>query len=383
MTGLLEHRLLLVLGKGGVGRTTVAAALARAATRKGKRVLLAQTNAPERLGQLLGSKTAIGPNVTVVDERLSAVNMTPREALREYGVLLLRYEPLYRAIFENKPMRSFLGAFPGLDYWTMLGKTWWHTNELQDGRAKYDLVVLDGPASGHAVAMLRIPDAVASALTQTAPAREIIVIDDGSTDQTAAALAPYSSRIQYVHRENRGKAAARNAGIKMASSDWVAFLDSDDVWYPEWIEIVDTFLTERSAEVDLVFSNYSEWNADNTITESPLEKKKLFPVFQRYGLTIDRLMPAACAVRVRERTIKCRLGAISSHLFLGNFVPTSGVCADEVPAPARGTSMRPLTLPKTGISGSASHGGATAPISTCLPLSTGSTRIRPSTRPGA
>jgi glycosyltransferase involved in cell wall biosynthesis len=170
-----------------------------------------------------------------------------------------------------------------------------------------------------------VVDAVASALTQTAPAREIIVIDDGSTDQTAAALAPYSSRIQYVHRENRGKAAARNAGIKMASSDWVAFLDSDDVWYPEWIEIVDTFLTERSAEVDLVFSNYSEWNADNTITESPLEKKKLFPVFQRYGLTIDRLMPAACAVRVRERTIKCRLGAISSHLFLGNFVPTSGV----------------------------------------------------------
>jgi anion-transporting ArsA/GET3 family ATPase len=174
LTGLLEHRLLLVLGKGGVGRTTVAAALARAATRKGKRVLLAQTNAPERLGQLLGSKTAIGPNVTVVDERLSAVNMTPREALREYGVLLLRYEPLYRAIFENKPMRSFLGAFPGLDYWTMLGKTWWHTNELQDGRAKYDLVVLDGPASGHAVAMLRIPDAVASAMPKGPLARDAL-----------------------------------------------------------------------------------------------------------------------------------------------------------------------------------------------------------------
>ena len=72
-----------------------------------------------------------------------AVNISPKAALHEYGVLLLRYEPIYRAVFENKPMRSFLGAFPGLDYWTMLGKAWWHTTETQDGRLRYDLVVLD------------------------------------------------------------------------------------------------------------------------------------------------------------------------------------------------------------------------------------------------
>jgi anion-transporting ArsA/GET3 family ATPase len=154
----------VLAGKGGVGRTTVAAAIARVATRLGKRVLLAQTNAPERLARLLGGKTAIGPLVTPIDERLSAVNMTPKQSLHEYGVMLLKYEPLYRAVFENKPMRSFLGAFPGLDYWTMLGKAWWHTTELEYGRLKYDLILLDGPASGHATAMLRIPDAVKSAM---------------------------------------------------------------------------------------------------------------------------------------------------------------------------------------------------------------------------
>jgi anion-transporting ArsA/GET3 family ATPase len=168
----LDRRLLLVVGKGGVGRTTIAAALARAATRLGKRVLLTQTNAPERLGRLLGCKDAIGPTVTAIDEGLSAVNMNPKVALHEYGVMLLRYEPLYRAVFENKPMRSFLGAFPGLDYWTMLGKTWWHTTERQDGRNKYDLVILDGPASGHALAMLRIPDAVKSAMPKGPLARD-------------------------------------------------------------------------------------------------------------------------------------------------------------------------------------------------------------------
>jgi anion-transporting ArsA/GET3 family ATPase len=174
MTSLLDHQLLLIVGKGGVGRTTVAAAIARAAIRKGKRVLLAQTNHPDRLGRLLGSKHPVGPTVTVIDDHLSAVNMTPKVAIHEYGLLLLKYEPLYRAIFENKPMRSFLGAFPGLDYWTMLGKTWWHTTELQDGRPKYDLVILDGPASGHALAMLRIPDAVASAMPKGPLARDAL-----------------------------------------------------------------------------------------------------------------------------------------------------------------------------------------------------------------
>jgi len=172
VTALFDRRLLLVAGKGGVGRTTVAAALARAATRKGKRVLLAQTNAPERLGRILGLPHPVGPEVHAIDEHLSVVNMRPKEALHEYGVMLLRFEPVYRAFFENKPMRSFLGAFPGLDYWTMLGKAWWHTNEQQDGRPRFDLVILDGPASGHAVAMLRIPDAVKSAMPRGPLARD-------------------------------------------------------------------------------------------------------------------------------------------------------------------------------------------------------------------
>jgi anion-transporting ArsA/GET3 family ATPase len=69
-------------------------------------------------------------------------------------------------------MRSFLGAFPGLDYWSMLGKAWWHTTERENGRAKYDLVLLDGPASGHATAMLHIPDAVKSAMPKGPLARD-------------------------------------------------------------------------------------------------------------------------------------------------------------------------------------------------------------------
>jgi anion-transporting ArsA/GET3 family ATPase len=164
ISGLLERRLLILAGKGGVGRTTVAAALARAAVRSGKRVLLAQTNAPPRLAHLLGFPESIGADIVPVGESLWAVNMNQRAALREYMLKVLRYDAVYRALFENRAMRSFLGALPGLEAWAMLGKTWWHTTEREAGRFKYDLIILDGPASGHILTMLRAPAAVQAAM---------------------------------------------------------------------------------------------------------------------------------------------------------------------------------------------------------------------------
>lgn len=163
MPSLYDRRFLIVAGKGGVGRTTVAASLAQAAVRTGKRVLLAQTDAAGGLGYLLGS-APIGPEITAVGPTLWAVNMTPRSALREYALKVLRYEALYRLLFDNQAMRAFLGAFPGLDAWALLGKAWWHTTERESGGWKYDLVILDGPASGHLSTMLRIPKSVLSAM---------------------------------------------------------------------------------------------------------------------------------------------------------------------------------------------------------------------------
>ncbi len=74
--------------------------------------------------------------------------------------------------------------------------------------------------------------AVESVLAQTWPHREVVVVDDGSTDDTASRLRPFQNVIRYVRQENSGVAAARNAGLRMASGAWVAFLDSDDVWSP-------------------------------------------------------------------------------------------------------------------------------------------------------
>ena len=161
---LFDRRFLIISGKGGVGRTTVAAALARAAVHAGKRVLVAQMDSPERLGRLLGHAGAVGSEVTTISEGLDAVNMTTRTALHQYGLMVLRYESLYRAVFENKAVQGFLAAVPGLDAYAMLGKAWWHTTEVVRGLPRYDQVILDAPASGHTTTMLRIPQAILEAM---------------------------------------------------------------------------------------------------------------------------------------------------------------------------------------------------------------------------
>jgi glycosyltransferase involved in cell wall biosynthesis len=77
--------------------------------------------------------------------------------------------------------------------------------------------------------------AIDSVLAQTSAAVEIIVVDDGSTDETAQMLAKYGDAIHVIRQANQGVAAARNAGIQAAQSKWIAFLDSDDEWEPDKI----------------------------------------------------------------------------------------------------------------------------------------------------
>ncbi len=75
-------------------------------------------------------------------------------------------------------------------------------------------------------------EAVESALAQRDVAMEVIVVDDGSTDDTALRLSAYQNRIQSIRQENQGLSAARNAGIQASRGDWIAFLDADDLWHP-------------------------------------------------------------------------------------------------------------------------------------------------------
>jgi glycosyltransferase involved in cell wall biosynthesis len=82
-----------------------------------------------------------------------------------------------------------------------------------------------------------VGEAVDSALAQTCPAVEVIVVDDGSTDDTRDRLARYGDRIRYVYQENQGLSTARNTGIRAAAGNFIAFLDADDAFHPRKLEI--------------------------------------------------------------------------------------------------------------------------------------------------
>jgi GT2 family glycosyltransferase len=95
------------------------------------------------------------------------------------------------------------------------------------------------------------PDAVRSALGQTHPALEVIVVDDGSNDDLEAVLAQFGDRIEVVRKRNGGGASARNAGIEAASGDFMAILDADDVYHPRRLEALAELATARP-DLDLL-----------------------------------------------------------------------------------------------------------------------------------
>lgn len=182
---LLERRLVIVTGKGGVGKSTVTAALALLAARAGKRVLVCEVNAQERIAPLLGAPST-GSATREARPGIFSVNVTPAEAMREYGLMIVRFRTIYEAVFENRVVKYFLRMVPSLAELVMLGKILHEARAEERGRPRWDLVLVDAPATGHAVQLLRVP----SALLDTVPAgplrhdaewMEELLVDPGRT----------------------------------------------------------------------------------------------------------------------------------------------------------------------------------------------------------
>ena len=117
--------------------------------------------------------------------------------------------------------------------------------------------------------------AVESALAQTHREQEILVIDDGSTDDTEAAMARFGERIRYVKKPNGGVSAARNLGIEMARGEAIAFLDSDDSWMPEKLARQVEVLRARPA-VGIVITSMLVVNPDGSVRET-FSRRKTIP----------------------------------------------------------------------------------------------------------
>jgi anion-transporting ArsA/GET3 family ATPase len=109
----------------------------------------------------------VSEELSQLRENLWGVNTNPTAALHEYGLMVLRYETVYRLVMENQVARRLLRAVPGLDDYSIVGKMWFHTTEeLPSGQPRWDTIVFDAPATGHARTMFKIPRAILEAVPQ-------------------------------------------------------------------------------------------------------------------------------------------------------------------------------------------------------------------------
>ena len=158
MTRFLDKRFVIVSGKGGTGKSTVCAAIAMAAAARGKRVLVAELNVRPQVPRMFGVEPP-GNEPYRVHEGITATNIVPAEAMREYGVMKLKFRRLYQLVFENDLMRRMTRMLPGLNELLILGKLM-HMESETTGRARgplWDMIVVDAPATGHGVSMFRVP----------------------------------------------------------------------------------------------------------------------------------------------------------------------------------------------------------------------------------
>ncbi|MCS6910324.1 MAG: glycosyltransferase [Anaerolineae bacterium] len=132
-------------------------------------------------------------------------------------------------------------------------------------------------------------EAIASALAQTRPPDEIIVVDDGSTDGTSDVARQYADRIRYVYQPPHGAPAARNRGLALATGDAIAFLDADDIWLPTKLEAQLTAL-EAQPEIDVVFCYVEQFVSEDAqeVVASVPDRLRHLPAVYASGMLVRR-----------------------------------------------------------------------------------------------
>jgi hypothetical protein len=188
VTQLFDRRLIVVVGKGGVGRTTVAAALGLAAVRAGKRTIVAEVAEQERLATLFGV-APLGHAEGQLAEGLFGLSIDPERALSEWLRHQLRSGALASALGHSRIFSLLTAAAPGVSEMMTIGKVWDMAQlERRTGGSVFDVAIVDAPATGHGLAMLRAP-ATYAAIARVGPvARQAGIIADSLCDPAQTAV---------------------------------------------------------------------------------------------------------------------------------------------------------------------------------------------------
>ena len=190
MQDLLSKRLVIVTGKGGVGKSTVALALGAAAAAAGKRTIVCEVSAQETLSRAF-HHGKVGFHEAEMAPNLWAISIDPDESMREYVLLQLKVKPMRDLLFRSKIFNYLAAATPGLRELVTIGKIW----ELAlperkvKGAKPYDLVIVDAPATGHGVGFLQTPRTFANVARVGPIAGQAETLDKFITDERKTGVA--------------------------------------------------------------------------------------------------------------------------------------------------------------------------------------------------
>jgi anion-transporting ArsA/GET3 family ATPase len=158
VAALLDKRLVIVTGKGGVGKSTVSLALGVAAAANGKRTIVCEVAAQESLSRIF-HRAEVGFHEVEMAENLWAISIDPDRSMREYVLLQLKVRAMRDLLFRSRIFAYLAAATPGLRELVTIGKIWELAQldrKVPSGR-EYDLVVVDAPATGQGIGFLQTP----------------------------------------------------------------------------------------------------------------------------------------------------------------------------------------------------------------------------------
>jgi anion-transporting ArsA/GET3 family ATPase len=161
---IFNHRLLFVVGKGGVGKTTVSAALGIAAKRLNKTVLLVEVGDADAIGQIFNHGTLPEKPIQIQPD-LWGVRINAKSVLQEYIQLHVNIPFIASRIVKSKIFEYIIAATPGLKEVMTLGQIWrWEQDKTFDNAPHFDLIIVDAPATGHGVSLLMLPQTLINML---------------------------------------------------------------------------------------------------------------------------------------------------------------------------------------------------------------------------